>query len=95
MAKSRKKVWEPIETAPAHKEIVVLTDLGEPFLAVRHKKTKFFDVKTISPSGGYDFIPKYLQERNCTYWLNVPNLTKSQFKAKYEMHSAWNKMFER
>ena len=28
MAKSRKKVWEPIETAPAHKEIVVLTDLG-------------------------------------------------------------------
>ena len=42
MAKSLKKVWEPIETAPAHKEIVVLTDLGEPFLAVRHKKTKFF-----------------------------------------------------
>lgn len=95
MAKPRKPVWEPIKTAPAHKEIVVLTDLGEPFIAIRHNKSKFFDVKTLSPSGGYDFVKKYLHERNCTYWLCIPNLTKKQFAAVFQMHAAWNKMFER
>ena len=94
MAKTNNPVWAPIGTAPTKKEIVVRTDMGEAFIAIRHKKTKFFDVKTLSPSGGYDYEMKCLHERNCTYWMELPNLTKKQFKAKYEMNPNWDKMFE-
>ena len=91
---ARKPVWNIISKAPARKEIVILTDLGEPFIAIRHKKTKWFDVKTLTPSGGYEFVPKRCHERNIVYWLELPNLTKLQFKAVFEMHANWNKMFE-
>ena len=86
--------WKPIKTAPARQEILVLTDLGEVFVACKHRKNgKCFDVKS-SINGKVEWIKNDEHERNLTYWCVIPNLTKKQFAAKYEMHKDWNKMFK-
>lgn len=86
--------WKPIKTAPARQEILVLTDLGEVLVAFKKRKNgKYFDIKN-TINGKIEWATKDKHERNLTYWLEIPNLTKKQFAATFEMHKDWNKMFK-
>lgn len=88
---------------PPRKQILVVTDLGEPFIAWRNKKNSAaLDVKCCI-NGKVEWEKNALKlkykmgkQTYCpiAYWCEIKNLTKKQFAAKFEMHPNWNKMFE-
>ena len=87
---------------PPKTEILVLTDLGEVFIACRNRKNgRYLDVKTLL-NGKIEWLPKNIDlkkrmgnGRYCSvvYWSKIDNLTKKQYDAVFEPSPRWNKMF--
>ena len=98
--------WKDPQTSPIppRKEILVITDLGELLVAYRNRKnSEFLDVKCcINGKVEWDKNSIRLKRKSgkrtyfhIAYWCEVKNLTKKQFKSKFEMHPGWDRMFER
>ena len=88
---------------PPRQEVLIITDLGELFIAWRNKKNSVtLDIKSLINNkvewvkNGIKLKYKCGKHTYCpvTYWCEVKNLTKSQFAAKFEMHKNWNRMFK-
>lgn len=97
--------WKDPQKAPIppRKEILIITDLGELFVAYRSKKNSAgLEIKGII-NGKVEWVKNAIKLKckvgrliycPIVYWCEVKNLTKKQFKAKFEMHTGWDKMFE-
>ena len=98
--------WKDPQTdpIPPRKEILVITDVGELLVAYRNRKNSvFLDVKCCADGkvewrkNDIELKCKVGKQVYCpiAYWCEIKNLTKKQFKAKFEMNPRWDRMFER
>lgn len=88
---------------PPRKEVLIITDLGELFVAYRSKRNSAaLEIKSLI-DGKVEWVKNAIKLKckagkqiysPIAYWCEVKNLTKKQFKAKFEMHPGWDKMFE-